>query len=63
MLINMDKNILILILFSFIAIILIYKALTSMHKIKEMRMNGHNTKNNNLFDRLIKSVFLKNLPD
>lgn len=59
----MDKNILALILFSIFAVILIYKALTSMHKIKEMRMNGYNIKNNNLFDRLIKSVFLKNLPD
>lgn len=59
----MNTNLYILIGFSFVLLILIYKVISSINKIEEMRSLGSNIEDINFFNKIIKKIFLKNLPN
>ncbi len=59
----MNTNLYILIGFSFLLLLLIYKVISSVNKIEEMRSLGSNIEDINFFNKIIKKIFLKNLPN
>lgn len=59
----MNTNLYILIGFSFVLLILIFKVISSINKIEEMRSLGSNIEDINFFNKIIKKIFLKNLPN
>ena len=60
----MDKNLLIIIAIIFIAlVVLCFKILKAIAKIKRMRSSGSNSYNNVFFYKAVKTIFLRDLPN